>query len=521
MRIAILLAGLALASTAAAQIPIPAFGNTFQSTLTRGYWFQAPIGFTIQGLSVPNEAAQPFQVVEVINLGAAPPAYPGTLVGTQLFYDNSSVGGSIIPCNIPVAPGDYIGVLGACTSTVGSTTSYNSYGTPAGAFTSSILGNPVTLTRFGTQFGIGAGGNQPCWQEAGGQLSRVELYVGTGGGNFATATPYGTGCYNAFASFYQSFAAGSFDLSNTSLTLTPTANGYVVFPGTNAWFTPVAPSLGLTDDSVSAALPLGFTLNYPGGSTTDVYASSNGYVWAQANANSGCCAGDPVTLLNSGARWCALWNDLNPGVGGAVTFDADPANSAAYVTWTNVPEFGAAANLNNLQIAFFASGVVELRWQACSITNHQVLTGWSPGVAQRNPGSIDISATPLIITEPDATPLTIGASARPVIGTTINLNSTNVPLSSTLGVTIFGLTEITNGLDLTSIGMPGCFQYQSLDGSSIFFPVAGSGSQVFGIPNNAGLSGVEIKAQSAAFAPGANPLGVVSSNGLRLTIDIN
>lgn len=101
------------------QIPLPSYGSTFTSTLTRGYWFQAPVGFTIQGLSVPNEATQAFQVVEVINLGAAPPAYPGTVVGTQLFYDNSTAGGSIIPCSIPVAPGDYIGILGACTSSVG------------------------------------------------------------------------------------------------------------------------------------------------------------------------------------------------------------------------------------------------------------------------------------------------------------------------------------------------------------------------------------------------------------------
>jgi hypothetical protein len=132
MRTAFLLASLALAASATAQIPLPTYGNTFTANLTRGYWFQAPVGFTIQGLSVPNEASQPFQVVEVINLGAAPPAYPGTVVGTQLFYDNSTAGGSIIPCNIPVAPGDYIGILGACNDSLGSTNSYNSYASSAG-----------------------------------------------------------------------------------------------------------------------------------------------------------------------------------------------------------------------------------------------------------------------------------------------------------------------------------------------------------------------------------------------------
>lgn len=520
MRTAFLLASLALAASATAQIPLPSYGNTFTANLTRGYWFQAPVGFTIQGLSVPNEAAQPFQVVEVINLGAAPPAYPGTVVGTQLFYDNSTAGGSIIPCNIPVAPGDYIGILGACNDSLGSTNSYNSYASSAGPFTSNILGNAVTLTRFGTQFGIGAGGNQPCWEEAGGQLSRVEMYVGTGGGNFALAQPYGTGCYNKTASFYETFAANTFDLSNTSLMLTPTGNGYITLPGSNSWWTPVGTNLGLTDDSVSAALPLGFTLNYPGGSTTDVYVSSNGFVWAQANTNSACCTGDPITLLNSGARWCGLWNDLNPGAAGTVIFDTDPANGAAYVTFTGVTEY-AQTNSNNFQFAFFSTGTVELRWQSCAIVGHQALVGWSPGVAQINPGSIDISATPVIFTEPDQIPLVLGASARPVIGTSINLNTSNIPANSGLGATIFGFAEITAGLNLVGLGMPDCFQYLSLDASQIFIPAGGTGTQAFNIPNDAGLSGVIMLAQSAAFSPGANALGVVTSNGMRLLIDLN
>jgi hypothetical protein len=58
----------------------------------------------------------------------------------------------VIPTSIAIAQGSYIGVLGCCTPTVGSTTSSNSYGTPPGPFTSNILGSPVTLTRLGTQF---------------------------------------------------------------------------------------------------------------------------------------------------------------------------------------------------------------------------------------------------------------------------------------------------------------------------------------------------------------------------------
>ncbi|MCA8966372.1 MAG: PKD domain-containing protein, partial [Planctomycetes bacterium] len=190
MRKSVLFAALTLASVASAQIPIPAFGSTFTSTLTRGYWFTVPVNCIITGIAVPNEASQPFQVVEIIDLnGTPPPAYPGTVVGTQLFYDNTTAGGSIIPTSIVLQPGQVIGVLGACNDTQASATSYNSYGTPAGPFASSILGNPVTLTRFGTQSGIASnGGNQPCWEEPAGACARVELYIQPASGLFANFT---------------------------------------------------------------------------------------------------------------------------------------------------------------------------------------------------------------------------------------------------------------------------------------------------------------------------------------------
>lgn len=516
------LAAVTVAAAATAQIPIPAFGSTFTSTLTRGFWFQAPTGFVIQGVRVPNEGAQPFQVVEVIDLGpAAPPAYPGTVTGTQLFYNNSTASGNIIPCNIAIAPGQYIGILGACTATVGNSTSYNSYAATAGPFASTILGNPVTLTRFGTQSGISAnGGNQPCWQEVAGQISRVEVFVGTGSGNFANAAPYGTGCYDSFASFYETFAASTFDLSNSSRQMIFGGNGYVVLPGSNNWFTPTSANLGLTDDSVSGALSLGFTLNYPGGSTTAVYASSNGYVWAQSNTNNGCCTGDPVTLLTLGARWCPLWNDLNPGAGGTVQFDQDLPNGAAYVTWTGVPEYGTS-NPNTFQVAFFATGIVEMRWQTCSVTSHQVLTGWSPGANNRNPGSIDISAATSITTAPDQFGLLLAASGRPIVNTSINLVTSNVPASSGLGANILSFTQHNPGLDLSGIGMPGCRQYVGLDSTNVFLPSGGTGSVALNVPNNPALSGLHVFSQSAAFVTGANALGVQSSNGLALTIGIN
>lgn len=338
---------------------------------------------------------------------------------------------------------------------------------------------------------------------------------------YASAQSYGTGCVDRAAStFYELFANNTFDLSNTSLQFIPTGSGYVVLQGGNTWWTPVGGNLGLLDDSVSAAQPLGFTLNYPGGSTSNVYVSSNGFVWAQSSALNGCCNGDPSALRADGARWCALWNDLNPAVGGTVVFDQDLANGAAYVTFTNVPEYNTS-NANTFQFAFFASGIVEMRWQSCAVTAHQVLTGWSPGGGQRDPGSVDISTSLPILTQPDLVALAHRASARPVLGTTIALNTTNVPASAPFGATLFGLVEINAGLPLDSLGMPGCRQYLNIDTSAVWFPVGGVGSTNFPLPSSVAFAGVQIRTQSAALVPGINPLGAISSNGVRLLLDQN
>lgn len=335
-------------------------------------------------------------------------------------------------------------------------------------------------------------------------------------GTLATATRYGQGCYDrASSTFYELFPASTFDLSNSSLALTPTGTGYSVTTGSNQWFTPQAAPLTLTDDSVSGAQPLGFTLAYPGGTTNDVYISSNGFVWAQAGGVNGCCNGDGALLVAQGARWCPLWNDLNPGAGGAVQFDQDPSNGAAYVTFTNVVEFGTT-NANTFQVAFFNTGVVEYRWQGCAVTSHVTLTGWSPGGNARNPGSIDITASLPLLTQPDLTALALNAAPRPVLGNTVVLTSTNVPAGSTLGATILSFTQHNPGIDLTGLGMPGCLQFVGLDATSVFLPVGGSGSTSFFLPNNPLFLAAHLYAQSAAFSPGANALGVVSSNGVDL-----
>lgn len=167
---------LALASATCAladdMMPLPAFGNTYAGPNVRGYWFTAPVNFTITGLRVPDESQQGIQSVEVVRFdgGTPPPAFPGTtnaFVSLARLIDQPSA--NILAVNIPIAAGDTIGVYGSCNGR-------GSYGTPSGPFGSNVFGNPTTLTRSGMQFPINSAPMHDIWQEAAFQVSRVEVW---------------------------------------------------------------------------------------------------------------------------------------------------------------------------------------------------------------------------------------------------------------------------------------------------------------------------------------------------------
>ena len=93
----------------------------------------------------------------------------------------------------------------------------------------------------------------------------------------------------------------------------------------------------------------------------------------------------------------------------------------------------------------------------------------------------------------------------------------------------FGWSKTTyNGnalpLDLGSIGMPGCWQLQSQE--SLAQPVStgpatGTLRYDVAIPNSSIWFGVKFYAQAFCLAPGANALGVITSNGIEWTIGDN
>jgi hypothetical protein len=523
MRTALLVAALGVASSAVAQMPLPPFGNTYTANATRGFWFQAPTSFVITGLAVPNEALQTFQAIEVIDLGAGPPpAYPGTVTGTQLYYSNNTPAGSIVPVSIPITAGSHIGILGVCTASVGAPLSYNSYTAQLGPFQSDILGNPTTITRFGTQFGIGAGGNQPCWQEAAFNVSRIEVYVTPAGPGVATNTPLGAGCLRQFGSWYEEFAtSAAFDLANTGISMLPTGTSYLALPAITTYVPPSAAAtvLTLSDDS-ETTVSLSSPFPYAGGVTSSLTVCSNGYV-SVATGNGVGYTPAVATFLN--APQTGWWNqhDYNPAAAGGGQVKFEQVGPVAYITWDGVWDFGgsSAANANTFQFQFdTASGQVHLWFQTMSSLGNARFVGYSGGGPSANPGPIDISAVlPSTFTfyANDVLPLTLTAQTRPITGTSWNLTTSDIPATGVLGVEILGLTD--PGLnDLTVLGMPGCGLRASLDLLTAYPVTGATHATSLAIPNNAAFVGLSLFTSAAVFqVPAVNSFGAITSNGIQ------
>lgn len=332
----------------------------------------------------------------------------------------------------------------------------------------------------------------------------------------ATVQAYGAGCPLP-ASVYESFASGpTFDLANTSLLFAPNGQGgWSVVPGPG--FTPAGgQTLSLFDDDVSLPLQLGFSFPHAGGATSAIQVASNGFVWlSTGNSDSRCCDGDPVLFHLDPASIAGFWTDLDPESGGTVRAQQDPANQAFHVTWTGVPDF-VLGNPQTFQISLFASGAFALSYATMGASGQDVLVGYSPGLSELVAPPVDLITAPLT-TGSGGPPLTLGAvgGSRPTIGTTLVLGLSQQPASTVLGVLALGFTELP-GISLDSVGLTGCLLHASLDTLSTFtLP-----SFALPIPNQPSLITLPIFAQGATLSPGVNPVGIATSNGLRLVIGL-
>jgi len=182
---ALLLAGTLLGQSI--MMPIPPFSSTYSySSAVRGFCFQTPVNFTILGLRVPDERSHGKQNVAVYQLSAKP-NNTTPQKSQMLFYRTGVASSQIIPCQVSLKAGSWVGVLGACGDT---SMMYNSYGT--GPYNSRIAGGPqVKLERLWMNVNLISSGGIGAMTAATGSLGRVEVYVQQQ--DFAKAEDYGEG----------------------------------------------------------------------------------------------------------------------------------------------------------------------------------------------------------------------------------------------------------------------------------------------------------------------------------------
>jgi hypothetical protein len=332
---------------------------------------------------------------------------------------------------------------------------------------------------------------------------------------------YGTGCYTSRASFQETFGPSAFDLGGTAvlpnvIAMVPTANGYTVQQAASTWFVPQSPNIGLGDNAL-ALRTLPFSFPYPGGSTTVVQMCSNGFVWLNGTSTATENFPNFVFLANGPARFAPLWMDLNPAAGGTCHYDVDPSGNVVYFTWSNVPPFAGGAG-SSVQLALFSNGLAEYRYGQIGAQPSTCLVGYTRGQTLYATAK-DLSASLPFAVGPDSNPPTWNAVGRPVVGTTqtINLGGITNPASS-IGLTIIGWNSIPAGFNLAIVGAPDCFLWVQNNIIEAYLVGGVTAAWQLPIPANPALSGVLVFTQGGLLQNGVNPLGLLTTNAVKLTI---
>jgi hypothetical protein len=341
-----------------------------------------------------------------------------------------------------------------------------------------------------------------------------------------THTSYGAGCYNRPASFYELFAAGTFDLGGTSMSMLFSGGGYSVVPGITTYLAPSggATSLALIDDSV-ASVALSAAMPYQGGSTASLEVCSNGFVSA-APGNLSPFTPDVVGHLGAPQASWRSWHDFNPSIVGSGAVKFEEIAGVAYITWDGVWNYlgTSAADASTMQIQFeVATGNVHFHWVSMTALGNGFLVGYSPGGPSFDPGNRDISATlagGFSVTSTDVIALALSAAPVPALGSTVTWTISNIPATALLSVHLVSFSSIAApGVDLGFLGAPGCNQLINTPTTNFVLFGGPSATNNITIPNNPLFAGLAIHSQGASINLPSNVLGVITSNGVTSVIN--
>lgn len=125
-------------------------------------------------------------------------------------------------------------------------------------------------------------------------------------------------------------------------------------------------NLGLSDETMSAAQPLGFAFAYGGVAYTSIQVGDNGYVSLGASGGVAYWGPSPTRLSSDPfASIRPLWIDLDPGAAGSggVWFRAVPAQGTdpayAVITWDRVFDYGGSTP-HSFQLVLVDGGMVRV-----------------------------------------------------------------------------------------------------------------------------------------------------------------
>jgi hypothetical protein len=150
-----------------------------------------------------------------------------------------------------------------------------------------------------------------------------------------------------------------------------------------------------SDDDNTQTVTLPFTFSFQGADYTEVTVSTNGFIWLGGDSGDECCNGNVPDFLVDPPRIAPMWFDLNPGESpdpGVTTgvFYNDSISGEAVITFVEVPEFGTERSFS-FQTILFDDGTICFGYHGISrVSDHDVLTGVTPGDGADDPGATDL-----------------------------------------------------------------------------------------------------------------------------------
>ena len=324
----------------------------------------------------------------------------------------------------------------------------------------------------------------------------------------ASKTTFGVGCYETAASFYEVLTASGMDLGGMKITGTATSFGYDITTAASGWTGPgpAATVMALGDDDFQDSATVGGTLG--------VWVGSNGNI-ALNGANSSGFTPSVSTMLTNPETGIYAWTDLQPLSGGGTNGDIfyEENGTVATVTYDGVDGWNTG-DPNSIQFTYdTATGDFSILFGTVSSLNPEDwLVGYSIGGPSLDGGPTDISAGAFSTPAADTPGLALDSNA-PKLGNNWDLQVSDAG-ASPLAFLYFGSAAVDPGVDLGSVGAPGCSAYTNADLSSFALTVSsGNASLCLPVPNDPALAGGSVSVQAAA-ATTLNALTVVTSNGL-------